>query len=146
MNLSSLPKIVKKSLRRVGRGHGSGRVKTSGRGTKGQKARGSISLKFAGSSLQASWLKRLPLGRGKGKNKSHAEEVVPVDIKFLNTLKNNSEVTIETLKKAHLIKSRTRFVKILGTGKLEVALTVKLPISEGAKKQVEKAGGSVVSE
>lgn len=146
MNLSSLPKIVKKSLRRVGRGHGSGRVKTAGRGTKGQKARGTISLKFAGSSLQASWLKRLPLGRGKGKNKSHTEEVVSVDVKFLNSLKNNSEVTLEALKKARLVKSRTRFVKILGNGKLDVALTVKLPVSEGAKKQIEKAGGSVVSE
>lgn len=146
MNLSSLPKIVKKSLRRVGRGHGSGRVKTSGRGTKGQKARGKIGLKFAGSSLQASWLKRLPLGRGKGKNKAHREEIASVNIKLLNTLKNNSEVTLEALKKAHLVKPRTRLVKIIGSSSVEVALTVKLPISEGAKKQIEKAGGSVVSE
>lgn len=144
MNLSSLPKIVTKSLRRVGRGHGSGRVKTSGRGTKGQKARGKIKLTFAGSSLQASWLKRLPLGRGKGKNKSHAEKIASVDVKFLNSLKNNSEVTLDLLKKAHLVKPRTRFVKILGSGKLDVALTVKLPTSEGAKKQIEKAGGSVI--
>ncbi len=146
MNLSSLPRIVTKSLRRVGRGHGSGRVKTSGRGTKGQKARENIKLTFAGSSLQASWLKRLPLGRGKGKNKSHAVKIVSVDVKFLNTLKNNSEVTLDALKKAHLVKPRTRFVKILGNGKLDVTLTVKLPSSEGAKKQIEKAGGSVVSE
>ncbi|MBI3559317.1 50S ribosomal protein L15, partial [Candidatus Gottesmanbacteria bacterium] len=55
--------------KRLGRGHGSGKVKTTGRGTKGQKARENIGLKFAGSSLQASWLKRLPLVRGKGKNR-----------------------------------------------------------------------------
>jgi large subunit ribosomal protein L15 len=145
MNLSSLPKIVKKSLRRVGRGHGSGRVKTSGRGTKGQKARGNIGLKFAGSSLQASWLKRLPLGRGKGKNKAHREEIASVDVKFLNTLKNNSEVTIESLKTARLIKPRVRLAKIIGSSKVNVALVIKLPISEGAKKQIEKAGGSVAS-
>lgn len=144
MNLSSLPKIVKKSLRRVGRGHGSGRVKTSGRGTKGQKARGKIGLKFAGSSLQASWLKRLPLGRGKGKNKAHREEIVSVDVKYLNNFKDKSEITIESLKKAHLIKSRARLVKIIGTSKVDVSLVVKLPISEGAKRQIEKAGGSIV--
>lgn len=144
MNLSSLPKIVKKSLRRVGRGHGSGRVKTSGRGTKGQKARGKIGLKFAGSSLQASWLKRLPLGRGKGKNKAHREKIVSVDVKYLNNFKDKSEITIESLKKAHLIKSRARLVKIIGTSKVDVSLVVKLPISEGAKRQIEKAGGSIV--
>ena len=47
MNLSTLPSITKRSAKRLGRGHGSGKVKTAGRGTKGQKARESIKLTFA---------------------------------------------------------------------------------------------------
>ncbi len=81
MNLTTLPKITKRRLKRVGRGHGSGKVKTSGRGTKGQKARENVKLAFAGSSLQASWLKRLPLNRGKGKNRSHTNRPTPVNVK-----------------------------------------------------------------
>src|SRR3990167_10219788 len=104
MNLTTLPSIVAKPNRRIGRGHGSGRVKTSGRGTKGQKARENIKLTFAGSSLQASWLKRLPLMRGKGKNKSFAKKVTAVNIKYLNSLKPNTEVTLQTLKDAKIIR------------------------------------------
>ena len=58
-----LQKLVKRSKKRLGRGHGSGKVKTSGRGTKGQRARGKIRLGFEGGQL--SIIKRLPLLRGK---------------------------------------------------------------------------------
>lgn len=143
MNLSTLPKITKKKKKRLGRGHGSGKVKTAGRGTKGQKARENIKLSFAGSSLQASWLKRLPLNRGKGKNKSHAKNSVVVNLKYLNFLKPLTEVTLETLKKAKIINSTVTGVKILGDGDLKVALMVKLPCSKSALKKIEKAGGKV---
>ncbi len=142
--LNSLPKIVTKSKKRLGRGHGSGRVKTSGRGTKGQKARENIKLTFAGSSLQASWLKRLPLMRGKGKNKSFREKPTIVNVKYLNTLKPNTEITLESLKKAGIISDSVTKAKILGDGPLSVALTVKLPCSKGALKKIEKAGGKVL--
>lgn len=66
MNLSQLPKIVHRSKKRIGRGHGSGKVKTAGRGSKGQKARGKIPAGFEGGQLPL--IKRLPLLRGKGKN------------------------------------------------------------------------------
>lgn len=143
MDLQSLPKIKAKSYRRVGRGHGSGRVKTSGRGTKGQKARGKISLKFAGSSLQASWLKRLPLKRGKGKNKSYQKEAVIVNVKYLNGLKANSEVTMASLKKDGIVTSVATRVKILGNGELTVPLVIKVPISKSAAKKIEKVGGKI---
>ncbi len=145
MKLNSLPKIVKKSQKRLGRGHGSGRVKTSGRGTKGQKARENIKLTFAGSSLQASWLKRLPLMRGKGKNKSFAKKVTAVNIKYLNSLKPNTEVTLQSLKDAKIIDINVNSVKILGDGELSVALIFKLPCSKNAIKKIEKAGGKIVT-
>jgi len=143
MKLNTLPKIVERPKKRLGRGHGSGKVKTSGRGTKGQKARESIKLLFAGSSLQASWLKRLPLMRGKGKNKSFVEKSTVVNLKYLNNLKPNSEVTVKTLLEAHIIDKRVTKVKILGDGELTIPLTVKLPASKSAVKKIEKAGGSV---
>lgn len=143
MNLNSLPKITEKPNRRIGRGHGSGRVKTSGRGTKGQKARENIGMKFAGSSLQASWLKRLPLGRGKGKNKSHQDEATIVNLKYLASLKPNSEVTIWSLRKAGIIGPRINKVKVLGDGEIKMALVVKVPASKSAIKKIEKAGGKV---
>lgn len=145
MKLNTLPAIVKKPTRRIGRGHGSGRVKTSGRGTKGQKARESVGLKFAGSSLQASWLKRLPLQRGKGKNKSHQRKILAVNLKYLNILKPNTEVTLQVLKDHKIIDPHISKVKILGDGDLNVALNVKLPVSKGAAKKIEKAGGKVTA-
>ena len=144
MKLNSLPKIKEKKYRRIGQGHGSGRVKTSGRGTKGQKARENISMKFAGSSLQASWLKRLPLKRGKGKNKSYQDDATIVNLKYLNDLKANSEVTLASLKEAGIVDQRVRSVKILGDGDLKVALNIKVPASKSAVKKIEKAGGKIV--
>jgi len=142
-NLSNLPKITRRSAKRLGRGHGSGKVKTSGRGTKGQKARENVKLSFAGSSLQASWLKRLPLVRGKGKNKSFRVRPLVVNLKFLNSLKSNTEVTLESLIKAGIVDKDTDKVKILGDGEIKVALIVKLPCSKGAAKKIVKAGGKV---
>ncbi len=144
MKLNNLPKTTARSAKRVGRGHGSGKVKTSGRGTKGQKARENIKLTFAGSSLQASWLKRLPLLRGKGKNKSLRVRPMVVNVKYLNFLAPKTEVTLETLREARIINGGVSKVKILGDGELNVPLLVKLPCSGGARTKIEKAGGKVV--
>lgn len=143
MKLSALPKIVDRPKKRLGRGHGSGKVKTSGRGTKGQKARENIGLKFAGSSLQASWLKRLPLVRGKGKNRSHQSKSFIVNLKYLNSLKPLTEVTLESLKKNKIIESSITKVKILGDGEITVPLIIKIPLSKSAAKKIEKAGGKI---
>lgn len=100
-------------------------------------------MKFAGSSLQASWLKRLPLGRGKGKNKSHQDDATIVNLKYLASLKPNSEVTIWSLREAGIIGSRINKVKVLGDGEIKVALIVKVPASKSAVKKIEKAGGKI---
>lgn len=139
-----LPKLPKSPKKRLGRGHGSGRGKTAGRGTKGQKAREKIKLGFEGGQLPL--IKRLPLRRGKGRNKSLKPGPIVVNIKYLNVLPKGSLVDLETLIQTRIVKedeARQFGVKILGDGELNIPLTVKLPCSGGAKEKIEKAGGKV---
>lgn len=141
MNLSQLPPIVEPGKKRVGRGFASGRGKTAGRGTKGQKARGKVKLGFEGGQLPL--IKRLPLRRGRGRNVSLRPKTMVLNVKYLNLLKENTVVDLETLVKEGLIlKGEEKYgVKILGEGKLVKPLTVKLPCSKGAAKKIEAAGG-----
>ncbi len=139
--IHTLPTTVETSHKRLGRGHGSGRGKTSGRGTKGQKARGSIPPHFEGGQLSV--MKRLPFLRGKTRNKSMNIKPVSVSTSRLSNLPAGSKVTMEFLKKVELVPERTREVKILAGGELKVALSVAVPCSAGAKSIIEKAGGSV---
>jgi large subunit ribosomal protein L15 len=144
MNLNSLNKVTKKSKKRLGQGHGSGRVKTSGRGTKGQNARSSRSLSFEGGALPL--IKRLPFRRGKGKNKVFKKMPVIVNIKALFLLKEDLVVDLKTLIKHHIIEEQEAKefgVKILGDGEAKSAFTVKLPISKKAAEKITKAGGKV---
>lgn len=150
MDLSNLKKITTKSKKRIGRGHGSGRGgHTSTRGSKGQKARRSISLIFEGAKLKKSWIKRLPLLRGKGKFKSYNRDAYLVNLDQLSVFKDKDEVTIASLKqKAILPKDfkSSATVKILNKGELAVALTVKLPCSKAAAEKIKSSGGKVIME
>jgi|ERR1700722_1812260 len=144
MNLSNLHKIKAKSKRRLGQGHGSGRVKTAGRGTKGQKARNKVAIYFEGGALPLT--KRLPFLRGKGRNRSLQEKPYVFNVSALNIFSKGTVVTLETLAKHNLIELESvkqKGVKILGDGELQIALTVKLPVSKGAAVKIEKAGGTV---
>lgn len=143
MNLSKLPKIVTKSKKRLGRGHGSGKVKTSGRGTKGQKARDNIKAGFEGGQLAL--IKRLPLLRGKGKNESRKKPVLAIPVLKLNKFTDGQKVDKETLKKAGIIFDVSQKVKVIGNDALTVKLIVNLPCSAGTQKAIEKAGGKLVS-
>jgi len=145
MELNTLPKITTKKLRRVGRGHGSGRNKTAGRGTKGQKARRDIKLHFEGGALPL--IKRLPFLKGKGRNKKFGKGPLVINVKQLNTLPPKSVVDLEFIIKHKMVDEKigkTWGVKILGDGELKIALTVKLPVSAGARKKIEKIGGTVI--
>ena len=145
MNLSGLQKITTKGKRRLGLGHGSGRSKTAGRGTKGQKSRGKVPFtRYSGGSM--AFVKSLPFLRGKGRNLSFQYIVLPLNIEKLNTLPKGSIVDKKTLVAHNIISAKTakqRSIKILGKGKLDVALTVTLPVSASAKITIEKAGGEV---
>lgn len=141
--LHNLTKVIDKRKKRLGRGLGSGKGKTGGRGTKGQKARGSIPASFIGGSLPM--YKKLPFRRGLG-NRKVSPKALPISLSQLNSLKANSVVDYETLVKHGIVSSSEiskRGVKILSEGEITVALEVKVPASGKAKELIEKAGGKV---
>lgn len=147
MELHSLKKTTKRSKKRVGRGHGSGKGKTAGRGTKGQKARERIKVGFEGG--QQPLLRRLPLRRGKGRNVSFKKEPMIVNIKMLNFLPENTEVDKNSLVHFGIVKKldADKFgIKILGDGEIKKPYVVKLPCSHRAIKKIEQAGGKVIHE
>lgn len=142
--MNNLPKTTTRKLRRLGQGHGTGRGKTAGRGQKGQNARSRRALSFEGGALPL--IKRLPFRRGKGRNFSLNNKPVVINLKALNILPVKSVVDIDTLIKHNIVvpsEAKKFGVKILGDGELKGAFTIKLPISNQAKKKVEKAGGTV---
>ena len=144
IDLNKLPKNTKRGKKRLGQGHGSGRGKTAGRGTKGQKSRGRMSVTFGASGL--SLIRRLPLVRGKYRNKPNRHKSIAVNIKYLCLLPKGSIVDIETLVKHHIVdaaEANISGVKILSEGDLKIPLVVKLPCSKKAAKKIEAAGGRV---
>ncbi|MBI2033065.1 MAG: 50S ribosomal protein L15 [Candidatus Levybacteria bacterium] len=144
MKLHDIKTISQKSKRRLGQGHGSGRVKTAGRGTKGQNARSSVPLSFEGGALPL--IKRLPFLRGKGKNKGISLKPFIVNVKELNIFQKDSVVTVDSLIEKGIVKPGVKRlgVKILGDGKVEIPLKVEVPVSKQVIKIIEKAGGSVL--
>jgi large subunit ribosomal protein L15 len=112
MSLADLTKITDKSKKRVGRGAGSGKAKTAGRGTKGQKARGKTRAGFEGGQLPL--IKRLPFRRGLG-NTSHKQKPLAVNAQRLAILPANTVVTPEVLKQHGLVPVMyTGTVKVIG--------------------------------
>ena len=125
---------------RVGRGHGSGNGKTSGRGHKGQKARsgGSVRPGFEGGQMPL--YRRLPK---KGFKCPSHKEIVEVHLSELERFEDGSEVTIETLREAGIIKNPRDGVKVLSGGELTKKLTVKVnAFSASAKEKIEALGGN----
>lgn len=145
MLLHSLPKITDRSKKRPGRGLGSGKGKTGGRGQKGQKARGKIPLAPVGGGLIL--YKKLPFKRGWGNRKVSPKPVI-INLSKLESLKAKSVVDIESLIKMGLVSEREvkdKGIKILGDKEIKVALEVKVPVSKKAQELIAKAGGSVLA-
>lgn len=130
----------KKSVKRIGRGHGSGWGKTSGKGHKGQKARsgGSIRPGFEGGQMPLQ--RRVPK---RGFNNIFRKKIVALNLKQLETkFDNGAVVDVDALRNAGLVKNSFDGVKILGNGELTKRLTVKVDgFSAAAKEAIEKAGG-----
>lgn len=142
--LSQLPNIVGRRKKRVGRGIGSGKGSKSGRGTtRHQKARESIPSHFEGG--QGRMVKKFPLLRGKGRNKSSDLPPIVVDIAKLNIFATGEKITVDALIKKGLVDSLAKKtgVKILGKEKLEKKLHVAVATSKSAKILIEKLGGKV---
>lgn len=143
---NKLPKVTTKKKKRRGKGYGSGKGgHTSGRGMKGQKSRNKMGVLFEGIKMKKSFIKRLPLRRGKGKFKAKDKPII-VKLEYLNLLPAGSKVDIDMLVKHNIVKKEDAMaygVKILGDGKLEKKLNIFLPISKNASKKVEKLGGKI---
>ena len=132
----------KKRRKRLGCGIGSGHGKTSTKGHKGQRARSGFSLKRGFEGGQNPLYRRLPK-RGFN-NAAFHENYNIVNVESFAALEEK-EICPEVLAARGLIKKSGWKVKILGTGDVKKALTVKAHrFSESAKSKIEKAGGQAV--
>ena len=132
-------KNSKKNRKRVGRGDGSGNGTYSGRGSKGQKQRGSVPFLFEGGQLPL--IKRLPHMRGF--TNIFRVESTPVNIEILEQFKVGSDVTVEKLVSIGAVRKKNARVKILGNGQLTKKLNVIAHgFSKHAKQKIEDAGGT----
>lgn len=142
MRLNSLSPAegAKHSGKRLGRGIGSGLGKTSGRGHKGQKSRtgGGVRRGFEGGQMPL--YRRLPKFGFTSLKSLHIAEVRLNDLAKVD----GNLVTLETLKTANVITKDILSAKVILSGKIEQAVTVKgLRVTKGAKVAIEAAGGSI---
>lgn len=147
LNELSDNKGARKNRMRVGRGIGSGKGKTGGRGVKGQKSRSGVTGIRAYEGGQMPLYMRLPK---RGFNKPNRQKFVEVNIGRLQTavdagkLDASKKVDAEALVEAGIVRRAQDGVRLLGNGKLEAKLDLVVAhASAGARAAVEKAGGSV---
>ena len=146
MKLNQLIKTNYSKIR-VGRGIGSGKGKTSGRGVKGQKSRSGVAIKsFEGGQMPL--YRRLPK---RGFKRIHTKNIAIMNLKnieyFLKNKRINSkdEINIKYLIEKGLIGKKYKKLKILGTGDIKDKLKVTTDfISKSANSKIQKAGGSVI--
>ena len=145
MKLNNLQK-TNFSKMRVGRGIGSGKGKTSGRGVKGQKSRSGVAIKsFEGGQMPL--FRRLPKRGFKSINKKKIAVFNLSDIQnFIKNkkIKSSEEFNIKFLKEKKIIKKDFNLLKILGKGEIKDKLKISIDfISKSARSKIEKAGGSI---
>ena len=133
-------KGARKPAKRLGRGHAAGQGKTSGRGIKGQHARSGGYHKVGFEGGQMPLQRRLPKIGFASRKSRFAEEV------RLGELAKVSGDTVDllALKAAGVVSQIAKQVKVIASGKIERAVTVKgIGVTPGAKAAIEAAGGSV---
>jgi large subunit ribosomal protein L15 len=131
-----------RTSKRVGRGHGSGKGKTAGKGMMGQKARSGPNPSRTFEGGQNPIVRRMPYLRG-FKNRWRVEYQV-INVGQMNDWPQDREVLIEDLIAAGVIDKK-RPLKILGDGELNVKLTLQAhKFSASARQKIEAAGGSVI--
>ena len=143
--LNSIKKIKIKKLR-VGRGIGSGKGKTSGRGHKGQKSRSGVAIKsFEGGQMPL--YRRLPKRGFNPINKIKIEKINLGKIQyFINkkTIKSSEKIDMDLLKKLKIINKNSTKFKVLGSGEIKDKINIYADlISKSAKEKLTKAGGTV---
>ena len=145
MQLNSLTKINKKKIR-VGRGIGSGKGKTSGRGVKGQKSRSGVSIKsFEGGQMPL--YRRLPK---RGFNPIGKKNIAILNLDKIQSFIDKKSIKIseilnsDLLKKLKLINKNSIKLKILGSGNIKDKINIEADLaSKSAIEKLEKVGGSI---
>ena len=145
IKLNNRPKLNKSKIR-VGRGIGSGKGKTSGRGVKGQKSRSGVAIKsFEGGQMPL--YRRLPK---RGFNPIQKENIAILNLdkiqSFINkkTINTNDILNSSSLKKLKLINKNSKKLKILGTGEIKDKVNIVADLaSKSAIEKLEKIGGSI---
>ena len=137
---------INKSKIRVGRGIGSGKGKTSGRGVKGQKSRSGVAIKsFEGGQMPL--YRRLPK---RGFNPIIKKNIAILNLNKIqayldkNSIKSTDTLNSELLKKLKLINKNSNKLKILGSGEIKVKINIEADLaSKSAVDKLEKIGGSI---
>ena len=145
ISLNNREKINKPKLR-VGRGIGSGKGKTSGRGVKGQKSRSGVAIKsFEGGQMPL--YRRLPK---RGFNSISTKNIAILNLEKIQsfidkkTIKTSDILNFDLLKKLKLINKNSTKLKILGTGDIKDKINIEANLaSKSAIKKLEKIGGSI---
>ena len=130
----------RKVRRRVGRGMSAGRGKTCGRGHKGQKSRsgGSVPARFEGGQLPLQ--QRIPTFGFRSRISLVTDEIRLDELDSID----GDVADLQSLRKAGLVTSNIRRIRIIQSGKLERAVTVKgLKVTKGARAAIEAAGGTI---
>ena len=147
MQLNTLSSRISKRKKRLGRGIGSSKGKTSGRGHKGQKSRSGVAIKsFEGGQMPL--YRRLPKRGFKAiPNKDNIAIVSLSRIQeIINKKKDiaNNSINLANLKKLKFISKKYNRLKFLGSGELKSKLNIEVnKISKSAKEKIEKLGGKV---
>ena len=137
---------INKLKMRVGRGIGSGKGKTCGRGVKGQKSRSGVAIKsFEGGQMPL--YRRLPK---RGFNTISKNEIAILNLEKIQSfidkknIKPSDILNSELLKKLKLINKNSKKLKILGTGEIKEKINIEADlVSKSALKKLEKIGGTI---
>ena len=137
---------INKPKMRVGRGIGSGKGKTSGRGVKGQKSRSGVAIKsFEGGQMPL--YRRLPK---RGFNPISSHDIAILNLQKIQSFIDKKSIKIsdvlnsDLLKKLKLINKNSKKLKILGTGEIKEKINIQADLaSKSALKKLEKVGGSI---
>ena len=144
--LQSIKKI-KTNKMRVGRGIGSGKGKTSGRGVKGQKSRSGVAIKsFEGGQMPL--FRRLPKRGFKSFKDNKIAKINLDQIQLMITNKKidpTKKINLDFLQKIKIVSKNSKKLKILGSGELKDKLDFEIDyISENAKIKIEKIGCGII--
>ena len=144
MNILSNNTKVKRPKKRLGRGIGSGKGKTSGRGVKGQKSRSGVAIKsFEGGQMPL--YRRLPK---RGFNPINKKKIAKINLDQLQNFVDKKKIdpsnliNLESLKKNNIINKSYLKFKVLGNGKLTSKIDIEVDYSSiSAKEKIENLGG-----